>query len=528
MMSFTVPASVIGTGYYLDHFHGAIAPTATRANVLIAVGALGIMAKDVFDAKTPEDRKKRLRDDTLRIGLPTLATLIATQLWMKPEGTVYNTTQPALNYFTQYYNKTLVDTAQAQAKAVVETVPKLIRPLVWGELGATKTVAGDLTQQLQTANDPTHPLLDIQIAKLIEQARQAHETFAKTATEEQIYDRFKILQSTAEQSILARAEQAEIPAENRKDFETLKQFADSLEAQKKPFEDQQALLETLETQVGQLEWVASLQKDATKLLDSTNETLKNGVSKASALNKLFHHELRLLLPTAEELGELKGNVLQTTAKEFVSEAAVPFMLVGGASVLAGVSGGLIANKLNHAPPEKNMDVVKEGIFQYVANIVMCGMGAGVGLLVANLAGFTKQEKPLFRFGTIVAGLAGGIAVGAAIANPLCNVIEQWLPAKHKGSGKGRKLEWQDAILHVDDVPTAFSVAGVQALKPLLPMFFIPSGLKAAIGYRNEEPLAHLSPFDECVLAPDGRCPDEQAAIETPMPSFQARTLAVVG
>jgi len=531
MMSFTVPASVIGTGYYLDHFHGAIAPTATRANVLIAVGALGVMAKDVFDAKTPEERKKRLRDDTLRIGLPTLATLVATQLWMKPEGTVYNTTEPALTYFAQHYGETLIATAQEQAKAVVEKYPKLLRPLVWGELGATKTVAGNLTQQLKDAGNENHPLLDIQIAKLIEQARKAHETFAKTATPQQLYDRFTALQASAELAILARAEQADVPAEHRGSVEALKQLADSLEVEKKPSASQKALLETLETEVGQLDWVAALKKDANKLFENTSGALKKGISKESALNKLFHHELRLLLPTAEELGEMKGNVLQTTAKEFVSEAAVPFMLVGGASVLAGVSGGLMANKLNNAPPEKNMDVVKEGIFQYVANIVMCGMGAGVGLLVANLAGFTKQEKPLWRFGTIVAGLAAGIATGAAIANPLCSVIEKWMPAKHQSSGKGRKLEWQDAILHVDDVPTAFSVAGVQALKPLLPMFFIPSGLKAAIGYRNEEPLAHLSPFDECVLEPDGRCPDEDdttavASAEAPQPSFQARTLAL--
>ena len=506
MMSFAVPSAVIGTGYYLDHYHGAIAPTATRANALIAIGALGLMAKDVFEAKTPEDRKKRLRDDALRIGLPTVATLIATQLWMKPEGTVYNTTPQAIEYFKKNYEATLIPTAQAQAKTVVEAYPKFIRPIIWGELGATKTVTGNLEDQLKNANDATHPLLDIQVAKLISVTQKAHEAFAKTATEKDIFDRFSTLQQAAEESILERAKQAEIPEEHRTSVETFNQLLETLEAEKNPSSQQIQWLESLTETIGQLDWIDRLKKDKGRSFEAGG-SLKQGISKASALNKLFHHELRLLLPTAEDLGELKGNVLQTTAKEFVSEAAVPFMLVGGASVLAGVAGGLIANKLNTAPPEKNMDVVKEGIFQYVANIVMCGIGAGVGLLVANLAGFTKQEKPLLRFATIVAGLAGGIAAGAAIANPLCNKIEQWLPAnKQNQSSKGRKLEWQDAILHVDDVPTAFSVAGVQALKPLLPMFFIPSGLKAAMGYRNEEPLAHLSPFDECVLEPEGTCP----------------------
>jgi hypothetical protein len=518
MMSFAVPSNVISTGYYLDHYRGAIAPTALRANVGIGIGALALIAKDVYQAKTPEERKKRLQDDTLKIGLPTVATLAATQAWMKPEGTVYNTTQQAITYFKQQYSPQFFQQADVAVKETIQAVPSLLQPAVWGSNISSKTI-NSLEQQLQHANEEEHALLDVQVGKLIAQARKAHDTFAKTATPEQVYQRFIQLQQTAEASVLERAKQVGLPVEHTNTVEKLTTFAEhlatkaennTLTATEQPWHT--ALTET----IGQLDWLTLLEKDKQQLFDVNGGTVKQAQQHKTALNKLFHHELRLLLPTAEDLAILDNRnivpVLQATAKEFMSEAAAPFMLVGGASVASGVVGGLIANKLNHEAPKKDMDVVKEGIFQYVANIVMCGMGAGLGLLVANAAGFTKQERPLLRFGTIVAGLAAGIATGAAIANPLCNVIERALPTGSPKeqtttpNKKGRTLEWQDAILHVDDIPTAFSVAGVQALKPLLPAFFIPSGLKAAVGYRNnEEPLAHLSPFDECTFDADGKC-----------------------
>lgn len=524
MMSFAVPSNVIGTGYYLDHYRGAIAPTALRANVGIGVGALAIIAKDVYQAKTPEERKKRLQDDALRIALPTATTLLATQVWMKPEGTVYNTTQQAINYFKQHYNQSFFNQAQTAVQQTVNGVPGVLRPVIWGQQAQQKAEAS-LETQLQHANEAEHALLDVQVGKLIATARQAHDAFAKTATPQQVYQRFVQVQQTAERSVLARATQAGLLSTHVNTVQSLTTFAEQLEgkAQQNTLTPQETKWHTaLEETVGQLDWLTTIERDKQQLFDTARGTVQANQNSKKALNKLFHHELRLLLPTAEDLSLLDNRnvlpVLQATAKEFVSEAAVPFMLVGGASVASGMVGGLIANKLNNEPPKKNMDVIKEGIFQYVANIVMCGMGAGLGLLVANAADFTKQEKPLLRFGTIVAGLAAGIATGAAIANPLCNVIERALPntggqsSPNTSNTKQRTLEWQDAILHVDDIPTAFSVAGVQALKPLLPAFFIPSGWKTAEGYRNnEEPLAHLSPFDECTFDADGKCASTPAA-----------------
>jgi MFS family permease len=227
---------------------------------------------------------------------------------------------------------------------------------------------------------------------------------------------------------------------------------------------------------------------------------------------LMKHEIRLALPTNEDLSNFAGafengfsmpkfnRAMRRTAREFASEAAVPFLGVGAASVGAGIAAGIAANTLEKRRPEKNGDVIKEGVFQYVANIAMCGFGAGAGLTVANTMGMTKFRNPIGRLGVIVAGLAGGIVAGATLANPLSNTLESFIERRtRKGEPapahiSGRKLEGADCLLHVDDVPTAFSVAGVQALKPWLPPFFLMSGIKTAYGYRNVEPVAHMSPI----------------------------------
>ena len=255
-----------------------------------------------------------------------------------------------------------------------------------------------------------------------------------------------------------------------------------------------------------------------RIAEDIQSLMKASASKASyppliekALAMLTRHELRLALPTNEDLSDFAGafehgrfswtsfqTAMGRTAKEFGTEAAIPFLGVGLASVGSGVLAGFLANHLQGKSAKKNDDVVKEGIFQYVANIAMCGFGAGAGLAVSNALGFTKFRNPMARFATVVAGLGAGIYAGALIANPLSDKIESQIKrrqsAKHHAPSGGRKLEFADGVLHVDDIPTAFSVAGVQALKPWISPFFLMSGIKTAYGYRNVEPFAHSSPI----------------------------------
>ena len=181
-----------------------------------------------------------------------------------------------------------------------------------------------------------------------------------------------------------------------------------------------------------------------------------------------------------------------------------FFLVGGASVLSGLAGGVVANKINgNHDPDATTNMVKEGVFQFIANIALCAVGASAAI-------FGMQHKPiakklaemgttgkLLKTGGIGAGLSLGIFGGGVIANqlgrkvinPLCDKIQgkepQPLANNDPNQGK-RKIEFWDAILHLDDVPTAMALAGLEIVEPFIPLFFGFSGYRTGIGYRNDE------------------------------------------
>lgn len=197
-------------------------------------------------------------------------------------------------------------------------------------------------------------------------------------------------------------------------------------------------------------------------------------------------------------------------KEEVGEAS-EFFAIGLAGVLSGIGGGLLANKINgEKDPEKTPDMVKEGIFQFVANIGMCAVGAGSALALMNPKEWAPKSleqqaakvtnffhhsagSKIYRFGGVLAGLSVGILGGAHIAN---YVGQHWVnPALDKLQGKEsrppeaqekRHIEGLDMVLHVDDIPTAAAIAGTAILGPWIMPFFPVSGYRAGIGYRNDE------------------------------------------
>lgn len=179
-----------------------------------------------------------------------------------------------------------------------------------------------------------------------------------------------------------------------------------------------------------------------------------------------------------------------------------FFVVGGISVLSGLFGGLVSNFLNGQEPgesrtEKQINMVKEGIFQFIANIALCAVGAAGGLAVVNWNPVKKALQKMamlgnfVRTGIIGLGLCVGILGGAGAANyvgqkfvtPFFNKL-QGKPVEAE-NGK-RKVEFWDAILHLDDLPTALALAGVEIMKPFIPLFFAFSGYRTGIGYRNHE------------------------------------------
>jgi hypothetical protein len=178
-----------------------------------------------------------------------------------------------------------------------------------------------------------------------------------------------------------------------------------------------------------------------------------------------------------------------------------FFIVGGLSVLSGLFGGIAANKVNGVKDQDaTVNMVKEGVFQFIANIALCAVGAASAiLLMAPLQSrFSKMGwagKGIKTVG-IGAGLSLGIFGGGAIANklgtkvinPLCDKLQGKEPQPETADpnhGK-RKIEFWDAILHLDDVPTAMALAGMEIVEPFIPLFFGFSGYRTGIGYRNDD------------------------------------------
>lgn len=190
--------------------------------------------------------------------------------------------------------------------------------------------------------------------------------------------------------------------------------------------------------------------------------------------------------------------------------ALKFFGIGGIGVLSGIAGGLVANKINGVnEPDTIPNMIKEGIFQFVANIALCAVGAGAALGLLNsdkllsgkpaeiagkFTGFINNSplKKLYRTGIVMLGLCLGIFGGSHIANyvgqkyvnPLLDKLQGKSPSPERATGK-RKLEMCDVMLHLDDVPTAMAIAGTAILGPWIIPFFPVSGYRAGIGYRND-------------------------------------------
>lgn len=491
-------------GAYLDHPHGAILPWATRVPMLVYPALLGLQAsKDVYKSKTADERSKRLQDDAIRMGIPTVATVLATKALMAPDAEAFNTTNAAIAYF-QRQNRPIFEEGQRLARQQYKRLSWL-SPLIWGRLHPQEKLKASSAQGIFQSIEEGHTPLDVQVGGVVQAIRQSHQARLKELKSLSPKEQAQAFVALRQQLNVLHHSSMEAVLE-RSDPELREVIAKGSDTNSRYKALQKHLRSELKEGIVQFELPQRLEEDLHKLDAHTQNKTPSIAHIKEASHLLMRHETRLALPTNEDLSDFAGafekghfsfkglqNAMSRTANEFIKEAAVPFLGVGLASVGSGMVAGFLANRLQGKSQDKNQDVMKEGIFQYVANIAMCGFGAGAGLTVANALGFTKFRNPVARFGTIVAGLGAGIYGGALLANPLSNLIEA-KSSQNQNACAGRRLELADGILHVDDIPTAFSVAGVQALKPWISPFFLMSGLKTAYGYRNVEPIAHSSPI----------------------------------
>lgn len=230
-----------------------------------------------------------------------------------------------------------------------------------------------------------------------------------------------------------------------------------------------------------------------KLLEVLDDS-RFGALRSSQIETLIEK-----LPENKHKEELFGVLLpkpeNNSSKEIFSEIK-RLSLLGLVPVAGGIAGGIIADEVTRTGTKKSVaNKIKEGFYQYFANIFLCNVGAGAALFAAEKLQANKIIKPLTpvkKLGVIMTGIVStGIIGGSFIANYLSKkVIDPLFEQNDKHKKKHcelygeRKPEMLDVALHVDDIATAGVLSGFKWIEPALPFLYFISGYRAGIGYRN--------------------------------------------
>lgn len=242
-------------------------------------------------------------------------------------------------------------------------------------------------------------------------------------------------------------------------------------------------------------------------LKEKNKTLVDGFLK---VNKIESHIVKVLEKSKENILKyseiktlFKGLNKHENGKKLLTEL-IPdpenidskhifgeigrLSLLGLFPVVGGISGGIIGDKLTDSDWKANLpNKIKEGTYQYLANIFLCNIGAAAALAIMEKRNI--QSKAVRAASMIVGILATGVIGGSSIANfigkkiinPLCDKNY-----KDKGSlFSERTPEAIDVGLHFDDIATVAVMSGLKWIEPALPILYSISGYRSGIGYRNE-------------------------------------------
>lgn len=243
-----------------------------------------------------------------------------------------------------------------------------------------------------------------------------------------------------------------------------------------------------------------------KVSEKTEQILnkaKNKILKRSEIKTIFE--------------ELKTN---PKAKEFLSgeEGLIPdpenidskhifgeigrLSIFGLIPVLGGITGGIVGDRLTDKKwKDKIPNKIKEGSYQYLANIFLCNIGAGAALLALEKAKITSKAWRATGMisGIILTGLVGGSAMANLIGKKLIDpMFEHGHGHRDKNKNENlfseRKPEALDMGLHIDDITTVAVLSGLKWIEPALPILYSISGFRAGIGYRNENKYKNLHSF----------------------------------
>ncbi len=233
--------------------------------------------------------------------------------------------------------------------------------------------------------------------------------------------------------------------------------------------------------VNNKEFNAVLDKAKKSLLSVNDFKLLDKTLKDSQIGKKF---IEKLAPKSSMLN----------SKQIFKEL-IDLSKLGAIPVIGGVLGGLAGDAVTgEGSNKKAANKIKEASFQYLANIVLCNVGAGLSLAGAEAlqkAEIIGKLSPTKKLAIMTSGIIGvGVLGGSAIANFIGQKIINPLfsgkncPQQPKGIYNERTPETLDVALHIDDFATVGVLSGFQWVKPILPILYSISGYRAGIGYRN--------------------------------------------
>lgn len=258
----------------------------------------------------------------------------------------------------------------------------------------------------------------------------------------------------------------------------------------------------------------------TNIGDKTNKILqksKDKVLKFKEVKKLFEGVfdkaggkdfLEKLIPSPQNI----------SAKDIFSEIGY-LSVYGAVPVIGGIVGGCAADVVTDKNnwKKKLPDKVKEGSYQYLANIFMCNVGAGIALGIMEKMGITSKIPRAIGMtvGIIAAGIIGGSKIANYIGkhaidpvfnkkkqkeNLICDILDinftekkasDYIVKKTLGISQSEQKQYKertpeplDISLHTDDIATVSLLSGLKWIEPALPIMYTVSGYRAGIGYRN--------------------------------------------
>lgn len=217
----------------------------------------------------------------------------------------------------------------------------------------------------------------------------------------------------------------------------------------------------------------NLSQDVSKILQKSKNKILN-LKEVNTLNKnLSRKDLNKLIPDPENI----------TSKDIFREIGW-LSIFGIVPVLGGIAGGIVADKTTEKHWENKVsNKIKEGLYQYLANIFMCNIGAGAALGILEKMNIRSKSARCIGMvsGIILTGVVGGSVIANYISNKFINPLLSKNPQKET-----RTPELLDLGLHTDDIATVSLLSGLKWIEPSLPLLYAVSGYRAGIGYRNNK------------------------------------------